>query len=297
MTKPKSKQHPFFSVIIPSLNEEIALPRLLEDLVQQTNQKFEVIHIDGQSEDNTCLLAQKFAPRLPSFKQIISPIRHVSHQRNLGAKVATGTYLLFLDADGQIPPYFLEGISYQIHRQPVDLFTTWLKADSDRAADKAIITVINLSLDISNSLDAPFALGANIGASPTAFKKIGGFREDVKFAEDEDFIKAGRALNLSFAIYRHPRLILDLRRFRHEGSLTTIQQIAAKRLSVITSKSPQILKPRDYAMGGHVFRDNPAGKTAFTRLDDVIRQFAKQPKLKQTLKDLITFQELEDPTD
>lgn len=295
MIKPKSNQQPIFSIIIPSLNEETALPRLLEDLTQQTNQKFEVIHVDGQSEDNTCKLAQKFASKLPSFKQIISPIRHVSHQRNLGAKVATGTYLLFLDADSQIPPYFLEGISYQIHRQPVDLFTTWLKADSDRTADKAIVTSINLSLDISNSLDAPFALGTIIGASPKAFKKIGGFREDVKFAEDEDFIRTGHKLNLSFAIYRHPRLIMDLRRFRHEGSLTTLQQIATKRLSIITSKSHQILKPRDYAMGGHVFRDNSAGKTAFIRLDNVIRQFARKPKLKQALKDLITFQELEDP--
>ena len=295
MTKPKPNQQPIFSIIIPSLNEEIALPRLLEDLTEQTNQKFEVIHVDGHSDDNTCKLAQKFSSKLPSFKQIISPVRHVSHQRNLGAKVATGSYLLFLDADSQIPPYFLEGISYQIHRQPVDLFTTWLKADSNRTADKAIVTVINLSLDVSNSLDAPFALGTIIGATPEAFKKIGGFREDVKFAEDEDFIKTGHKLNLSFTIYSHPRLIMDLRRFRHEGSLTTLQQIATKRLSVITSKSQQILKPRDYAMGGHVFKNNTASKTAFTRLDNVIRQFAKRPKLKQALKDLITFQELEDP--
>lgn len=294
--KQSPSHQPFFSIIIPSLNEEVALPRLLKDLTRQTNQKFEVIHVDGRSEDRTCKLAQKFVSKLPAFKQIISPIRHVSHQRNLGAKVASGIYLLFLDADSQIPPYFLEGISYQTHRQPVDLFTTWLKADSDRAADRAVVTAINLSLDISNSLDAPFALGTIIGASPKAFKKIGGFREDVRFAEDEDFIRTGRKLNLSFTIYRHPRLIMDLRRFRHEGSLTTLQQIATKRLSVITSKSHQILKPRDYTMGGHVFTDNTAGKAAFTRLDNVIRQFTKRPKLKQTLKDLITFQELEDPT-
>ena len=44
---------PFFSIIIPTLNEEKYLPHLLADLAKQTFQDFEVIVIDGQSTDQT----------------------------------------------------------------------------------------------------------------------------------------------------------------------------------------------------------------------------------------------------
>lgn len=43
----------FFSIIIPTLNEEGYLPLLLEDLKKQTFNDFEVVHIDGNSDDQT----------------------------------------------------------------------------------------------------------------------------------------------------------------------------------------------------------------------------------------------------
>ena len=57
-------QRPFFSIIIPSLNEEKYLPLLLEDLSQQTFKSFEVIIIDGKSEDKTIELAKTFNKKL-----------------------------------------------------------------------------------------------------------------------------------------------------------------------------------------------------------------------------------------
>ncbi|MDO8269590.1 MAG: glycosyltransferase, partial [Candidatus Levybacteria bacterium] len=42
-----------FSVIIPALNEEKLLPRLLEELKKQTDKNFEVILVDANSTDRT----------------------------------------------------------------------------------------------------------------------------------------------------------------------------------------------------------------------------------------------------
>lgn len=45
------------SIVIITLNEEKRIGRLLEDLTKQTNQNFEVIIVDSNSEDATCEVA------------------------------------------------------------------------------------------------------------------------------------------------------------------------------------------------------------------------------------------------
>jgi glycosyltransferase involved in cell wall biosynthesis len=116
---------PFFSVIIPALNEEKYLPLLLADLTKQTISDFEVIVIDGVSKDKTVEKAKLFKNKLPSLTILTSSVRNVSVQRNMGAQKALGKYLLFNDADNRLPEYFLEGIKYQLHVKPLDLFTGW----------------------------------------------------------------------------------------------------------------------------------------------------------------------------
>ncbi|MFH1244651.1 MAG: glycosyltransferase, partial [bacterium] len=51
---------PFFSLIIPALNEAKYLPLLLDDLSKQTFLDFEVIVVDGNSDDQTVAKAKSF---------------------------------------------------------------------------------------------------------------------------------------------------------------------------------------------------------------------------------------------
>jgi glycosyltransferase involved in cell wall biosynthesis len=44
-------QSPFISIIIPTLNEEKYLPKLLTDFKKQKNKNFEIVIVDGHSED------------------------------------------------------------------------------------------------------------------------------------------------------------------------------------------------------------------------------------------------------
>ena len=48
------------SVIIPTLNEEKHLPKLLKDLQKQKNKDFEVVIVDAYSDDKTCDKAHEF---------------------------------------------------------------------------------------------------------------------------------------------------------------------------------------------------------------------------------------------
>ncbi|MBU1200393.1 glycosyltransferase family 2 protein, partial [Patescibacteria group bacterium] len=186
---------PFFSIIVPSLNEEFTLPLLFKNLSNQTFKNFEVILVDSYSEDKTIKKADKFLSKL-NLKIINSNQRNVSIQRNLGAKTAKGKYLIFCDADNRLPSYFLEGIKYNLNRKPTQIFTCWCQADSQKKADKAIATLINITIEAANKLNYPGALGAMIGCTPKAFKKIGQFNPNITFAEDAEFIRRASKKNI-----------------------------------------------------------------------------------------------------
>src|SRR3989344_6170157 len=98
---------PFISVIIPALNEEKYIPRLLEDLTKQSEKDFEVIVVDGNSEDQTAEKAVKYQ-RKYTLKLVTTKKRNLAYQRNLGVKHANGQYVIFLDADTRIGKHFIQ---------------------------------------------------------------------------------------------------------------------------------------------------------------------------------------------
>jgi len=84
------------SIIIPALNEEDHLPRLLADLQAQERVDLEIIVVDGGSTDNTLTACRAFKPI------IITAPRGRARQLNAGFKMSTGHNLLFLHADSRL---------------------------------------------------------------------------------------------------------------------------------------------------------------------------------------------------
>lgn len=85
------------SIIIPTLNEALRIPQLLEELKRFEESNCEIIIVDGGSKDNSVEIA-KYA----GFR-VEKTTRGRAHQMNIGAKLATGSILLFLHADTQLP--------------------------------------------------------------------------------------------------------------------------------------------------------------------------------------------------
>ncbi len=227
----------YFSVVIPSLNEEKYLPLLLADLTKQTffRDKFEVIVIDGQSEDQTVKAANKFANQL-NLQVCQVKKRNVSYQRNYGAKHAHGDWILFMDADNRLPKNFLDGVKYQlVKKADIDVFTTWTATQDSSTLNKAIVNIINLGTEAYQLIEKPSAIGAMIGCRRTVMNQIK-FDEKQKFLEDGYFIQAVHKAGFRFEVFREPKYIYSMRRLKKEGTLKLAGSMALLQLQYLQGK-------------------------------------------------------------
>ena len=86
------------SIIIPTLNEEDVLARTLHNLTLLNPAPFEILLVDGGSQDNTLKIARE-----AGVSVLVCDQAGRSIQMNLGAKVAKGDLLCFLHADTLVP--------------------------------------------------------------------------------------------------------------------------------------------------------------------------------------------------
>ena len=149
---------PFFTIIIPTLNEEKMLPKLLGDIEKQEERDFELIVVDGNSEDKTPQIVRSFEDKIP-LKLISVKKRSVSYQRNIGAQQATGEYLVFFDADIRILPSFLTRLKKNLLIYKYLLCLPQYFSIERFFQDKAFFNMLNWVVDASQITNLPLSLG------------------------------------------------------------------------------------------------------------------------------------------
>ncbi len=210
-----------FSVIIPTLNEEILLPNLLADLQAQTFREFEVIVADAGSRDRTVEIAQSMGAR-------VVPGGMPAVGRNRGAKAANGNFLVFLDADTRIAPDFLQSVHDELEERFLDLATCEIEPISRNPLDGLLHDFSNLAIKIGQFAD-PHAPGFCIIISRRLFKRIGGFNESLKLAEDHDLVKRASQFR-PLRVLNSARVQVSVRRLEKEGRVKLISKYVAVEL-------------------------------------------------------------------
>lgn len=106
------------SVIIPVYNEKKIIESCLESLAKQTFRDFEIILIDDGSTDQTPQIIHNQQEKHTDLKLAVLHQDHggTGMARNLGAKQAKGEILVFVDADMEFSPEFLETLTEPIVR-------------------------------------------------------------------------------------------------------------------------------------------------------------------------------------
>lgn len=198
------------SIVIPTLNEEKYLPRLLRSLLQQTFQDFEVIVADAKSKDRTREIARAFGAKV-----IDGGLPGVG--RNNGAKVAKGDVLLFLDADVVLPKNFLEKNIAEFKRRKLDVATTYVRPLSNRLDDALIHAGWNVAY-VALQKVRPACCGFHIFVRTDAFRSAGCFDTSVIFCEDAELVLRLHKNGARYGVLKAP-VSVSVRRLRKEGRL------------------------------------------------------------------------------
>jgi glycosyltransferase involved in cell wall biosynthesis len=284
--KNNAVQRPFFSVVIPALNEEKYIGKLLKDLSKQTFSDFEVCVADGKSEDSTQRIVQKWQKIMPALHLAESSKRHVSVQRNLGAKQTTGKYLLFLDADDRIPPFFLEGIHYQMMKRSIQMWTCWIDPDVLNPSTLFQTKVYNMFTEMTVLINNPFILGACIGIDRKLFNQLHGFDETLHFMEDADLARRADKSGILISALRDPTYTFCLRRIRKEGSIKMLVNTLPHSLKALFGEIDFRKAVEEYPMIGGTYFSEDTGKKH--KQSKILRVFLKEKnEFKRKIEELL----------
>lgn len=199
------------SIIIPTRNEEKYLPRLLEDIKKQTVQPSEIIVADNHSTDKTPEIAKSYGCK------VVRGGDHPAIGRNSGAKEAAQPYLLFFDADVQIPVDFLEKNMAEFIDRGLGVASCLSTPDSKKIIDRIGTAANNTYYSVTEQM-LKNAVGYCIFAKKDVHDEIGGFDETIQIAEDQDY--AVRASKIAkFSYLRSSKVVVSLRRYEVEGKV------------------------------------------------------------------------------
>lgn len=209
----------FFSIIIPTLREEKYLPKLLKSLEHQSARNFEIIIIDGSSEDNTKEEALKFEEALP-LRFFSVRKRNVSYQRNYGAERARGEFLVFLDADATVPPNFTEKLYLLTQTTKRKLFIPFLELERGNWFGKRYFNLANYVISFSQFGKRPISAGGCMFIEKQTFKSLHGFDEKVALSEDHDLVQRAARMGIRAQMIKEFRITFSSRRIEREGQMT-----------------------------------------------------------------------------
>ncbi len=207
------------SIIIPTLNEEEHIGNVLTNLKAQLSKEDEVIIVDSHSNDRTVEIAKNHGAKV-----LTRPKNGNGLAKTEGAKNASNEIVVFIDADTEVSPDFVERIKMHFS-DPELLFLGGMNFySSDSRAWKLIYDAYSKSIFYLGKANHAVTKECYVPPNNSAFRRnvflnAGGYRSVV--CEDADLM---RRLPRSKRIKYDKDLILTLsdRRFKSHGFFRTV---------------------------------------------------------------------------
>ena len=162
---------PAVSVVVPTRNSAQTLEACLHSIRAQSAESVELIVVDNHSSDSTPQIAGQLAA------EVVTEGPERSRQRNIGARLASGRWLMFVDSDMVLPPDVIsECLTASEHATAV-IVPEVSVGSGFWSACKALERSCYVGDD---TIEAPRFIDRNF------FLQIGGFDEDLTGPEDWD---------------------------------------------------------------------------------------------------------------
>jgi glycosyltransferase involved in cell wall biosynthesis len=195
---PGLSESPYVSVIIPCLNEREHIETCIESVMRgdYPPDRFELLVVDGMSDDGTRPILESLSNRYPILKVIDNPKKIQSVALNLGISHARGSVVVRMDAHCEYPANYVTKLVQWLRRSGADnVGGVWNNCPS---ADTTIAKAI------AYSLSHPFGVGNahyRIGTSAVrwvdtvpfgcyrreVFDCVGLYDEEMARNEDDEF--------------------------------------------------------------------------------------------------------------
>jgi glycosyltransferase involved in cell wall biosynthesis len=189
---PTSRQFRSVSVVICTYNRRDHLERVLDYLGEQSSGDFEVVVVDGPSEDGTKELLEQYQTKVKIGN---NPERNLSKSRNIGLELASGDIVAFIDDDALPFDDWIESIIQEYGARPLTTVglggpayyagTFWFQAE-----DNGINRFAEAKVNIASSLIGKdgwyrYNTGTNATFRADVLRSAGGFDEQFDYYLDE----------------------------------------------------------------------------------------------------------------
>ena len=196
------------AVIIPTLNEEQALPDTLASVARQGFD--EILVVDGGSTDGTRAVAAARGIRCVTAEP---PGR--ARQMNAGAAASRADVLLFLHADTRLP----DGTRQAIERALDDPACAGGRFDVRFERDAGLAWLIARLISLRSRLSGIATGDQALFVRRSTFEQLGGFA-DLPLMEDVDFTR--RLRQAGHLAPLRARVVTSYRRWERCGAIRTI---------------------------------------------------------------------------
>ena len=201
-------------MVVPAFNEERLLARSLAHIgeaaraFEKHGWTTETIVCDNNSTDQTAEIA-----RAAGATVVFEPVNQISRARNRGAAAATGDWLVFVDADSSPSAELFADVVEAIESGQCLAGGATIKMEGRHPMANMVVRIWNCA---SRVFKLP--AGSFIFCDAAAFRKIGGFSEELFAGEELDLGKRLNALARGSGkriviLRRHP-LLTSARKLR-----------------------------------------------------------------------------------
>jgi glycosyltransferase involved in cell wall biosynthesis len=168
------------SIVVPAFNEEKLIAASLSSInsaaesFKKLKWEVELIVCDNNSTDRTAELARQAGAIV-----VFEPVNQIGRARNRGASVATGDWLLFIDADSHPSTELFRDVAATIEPGGVLAGGSTVNIEGPYPVARLITGAWNILSRLRK-----WAPGSFVFCERAAFQKVGGFNDEL-FASEE----------------------------------------------------------------------------------------------------------------
>ena len=184
---------PFFSVVVAAYNAQDTIRSSVESALAQSDDDLELIIIDDGSTDQTLKIAIQLSCEDSRVHVVSQPNSGPASARNHGARIAKGKFVAFLDADDA---WHCEKLTkhWAIHDGDAGLDASFAKVHfcpenkGEMVPGRTFSQIPVGNIEMADILvENTICTTSNFVVKRDIFQSLGGFKEDMRFAEDQEF--------------------------------------------------------------------------------------------------------------